>query len=242
MKLLERLDRALAKVEEILLALILVGMVVLAAIQVLLRNIWDTGIDWGDPAVQNATVLVGLLGAAIATSEGRHLNIDAFSRNLSGRARHVLAVVIGLFSVAVCAALAVGGWETYRANYLPWLEQVPAGWTAGKLLREELLEGTVPQWLSQLMLPVGFALIGVHFGLRLVRDLHVLVTGRAPVADGSEVALEGDALLDAMAARVAEEAPAGGAEGQERAPERARDPGAVPGGDGDGEPGGEGER
>lgn len=200
MQLITKLDRALAKIEEVLLALMLVGMVLLAALQVLLRNIWDTGIDWADITLQNVTVLVGLLGAAIATSEGRHLNIDLFSRVLRGRARTAVRVVIGLFSLVVCVLLARGGWTNFLANYAPWLDNVPEGWSAWRNFRVQFLEGSVPQWLTQLFLPVGFALIGVHFALRLVRDLRTLATGEeweAAEAGGPE----GDALLDELEAR-----------------------------------------
>lgn len=197
MQLITRLDRAFAKAEEVLLALLLVGMVLLAALQVLLRNIWDTGIDWADITLQNVTVLVGLLGAAIATSEGRHLNIDILSRVLRGRGKMVLRVVIGLFSVTVCVLLARGGWTTFLANYGPWLENIPEGWSAAHNLKVQFFEGTIPQWLSLSFLPVGFALIGFHFALRLVRDLGALATGKE-WESGADAGAEGDALLDEL--------------------------------------------
>jgi len=199
LQLVTKLDHALAKVEEILLALLLVGMVLLAALQVLLRNIWDTGIDWADITLQNVTVLVGLLGAAVATSEGRHLNIDILSRLLRGRSKVGLRVVIGLFAVVVCVLLARGGWTTLLANYGPWVENIPEGWSKAHNLKVQFLEGTIPQWLSLSFLPFGFVLIGLHFLLRLVRDLDTLVTGREWETQG-EAGAEGDALLDEMAA------------------------------------------
>ncbi|MCA9668451.1 MAG: TRAP transporter small permease [Myxococcales bacterium] len=200
MELIGKIDRALAKVEEIVLALLLVGMVVLAATQVLLRNIWNTAIDWADISLQNVTVIVGLLGAAIATSEGRHLNIDIFSRRLSGRGRLTLRCVIGVFAVIVCWYLTKGGWATYKANYGPWLAKVPEGWTAGKLLRQELAEGSFPQWLTQLPLAFGFGLIGLHFALRLIRDIGSLATGKEWEPDAQK-GPTGDAVLDEMQAK-----------------------------------------
>ena len=190
------MDRALAKIEEILLALLLIGLVLLAAVQVLLRNVWGGSIDWAEVTLQNATVLLGLLGAAVATSESRHLNIDLLGRSLQGRGRQALAVLIGIFAVGVTWYLTKGGWQTYRANYEPWLANVPKGWTASKMLIDELAEGSFPQWLSQLALPIGFALIGVHFCLRLVRDVLLLITGKS--ANDGEEELDGDAYLDHM--------------------------------------------
>jgi TRAP-type C4-dicarboxylate transport system permease small subunit len=211
LQLITKLDRALVKVEEILLALLLVGMVGLAALQVLLRNIWDTGIDWADITLQNVTVIVGLLGAAVATAEGRHLNIDILSRLLQGRAKKALRVLIGLFAVTVAALLTRGGWTTFVANYEPWLRNIPEGWSAVQNLEVQFFEGTIPQWLSLLVLPIGFGLIGLHFLLRLVRDLSTLITG-VEWESQAEAGLEGDALLDAME-RSAEEDDARGAKG-----------------------------
>lgn len=204
MELITKLDKILAKIEEILLALLLVSMVVVAALQVLLRNLWDTSIDWADISVQNATVLLGLLGAAVATSEGRHLNIDILSRALKGRAKTVLRVIINIFGVYICFLLTAGGWETFRVNYGPWLENVPEGWSAAHNLKQQFLEGNIPQWLSQLFLPLGFGLIGLHFFLRLVRDLGTLVTGKQ-WEHREEEELSGDDLLDAMEAKAGEE-------------------------------------
>jgi TRAP-type C4-dicarboxylate transport system permease small subunit len=207
MQLIGRIDRALVKLEEVLLALLLVGMVVLAATQVVLRNIWNTAIPWADISLQNVTVIVGLLGAAIATSEGRHLNIDVFSRLLRGRGRLALRVLIGLFGVVVAGYLAKGGWTTYRANYEPWLLNVPPGWDAGRLLRQELSEGSVPQWLSQLAIAGGFLVITVHFLLRLIRDIAALIRGEDWQPPDQQRA-EGDAMLDELVARVADSQPA----------------------------------
>jgi TRAP-type C4-dicarboxylate transport system permease small subunit len=209
LQLITKLDRALAKGEEVLLALLLVGMVLLAALQVLLRNIWDTGIDWADITLQNVTVLVGLLGAAVATSEGRHLNIDILSRVLRGRARTVLKLLIGLFAISICAMLTRGGWSTYRVNYEPWLENIPEGWSVAKNLKVQFLEGSIPQWLSLLFLPLGFAVIGFHFLLRLIRDVGTLITGKA-WEEVLQTGAEGDVLLDQMTARADDDDTDGG--------------------------------
>ena len=203
MEWITKLDKAFAKAEEILLALILVSMVVLAAIQVLLRNIWSTGIDWADITVQNATVLLGLLGAAVATSEGRHLNIDLLGRVLTGKGRTFLKVAIGIFAVYICAQLTIGGWTTFMVNYLPWKELVPASWTVWMNLKAQFLEGSIPQWLSQLLLPIGFGLIGFHFLLRLIRDLHTLATGKE-WESLDDAGPQGDELLDQLEAEAAE--------------------------------------
>jgi len=199
-KFITKLDHVFAKSEEVLLALLLVGMVLLASLQVLLRNIWHTGLDWAEPLLQNATLLLAMLGAAVATSEGRHLTIDIFSRVLKGRARTLLRVVIGLFAITLCALLAKGGWTTVKVNLAQWTGNVPEGWTAAQTLRREVLEGSIPQWLSQVILPFGFGLIAFHFLLRLPRDLASLATGEE--WEGSRITGSADdAALDELEQR-----------------------------------------
>ncbi len=212
-KLITKLDHFLAKVEEVTLALLLVGMILLASLQVLLRNVWNTGIDWADSSLQNATLLLGLLGAAVATSEGRHLTIDILSRVTKGRSKLLLKVVIGLFAVFLCALLTQGGWVTFKVNHTQWLATLPQGWSQAHSIKQEILEGNIPQWLSQAMLPIGFGLIGFHFLLRLIRDLHALATGKE-WEKSSDAGLEGDAALDEMQRRATgvEVAPAAGKE------------------------------
>jgi TRAP-type transport system small permease protein len=209
LQFITKIDHFFAKTEEVLLALLLVSMVLLAALQVLLRNIWDTGIDWADITVQNVTVLVGLLGAAVATSEGRHLNIDIFSRVLKGRAKIGLRVVIGLFSCFICYLLAKGGWTNYKLNLAPWVQNIPEGWTLAQNLKVQFLEGSIPQWMSQLLLPIGFSLIGFHFSLRLIRDLGTLVTG-IEWESTDKAGPQGEALLDEMEAKAAQDDDDGG--------------------------------
>lgn len=208
MRLITQLDRIFAKGEEILLALLLVGMVFLAALQVILRNFWDTGIDWGDVTLQHMTLLIGLLGAAIATSEGRHLTIDIFSRVLKGRAATALKIAIGIFSLILCLLLAQGGWRTFISNYRPWLENIPAGWSQWQNLKTEFGEGSIPPWLSQLLLPLGFGLMGFHFLLRLIRDSASLIRGK-DWESHAQMETVGDAYLDELSAGESQTSPRG---------------------------------
>jgi TRAP-type C4-dicarboxylate transport system permease small subunit len=155
-----------------------VGLVVLSAAQVLLRTLWGTAIDWADGALQNATVLIGLLGAAVATSEGRHLNIDLLRTRLRGRAGHATRALVGLFALGICALLASGGWTTFASSLEPWLANIPPGWSFARTLSREISDGLIPTWLTQLMFPLGFGLIGFHFALRAVRDGASTISGK----------------------------------------------------------------
>ena len=202
MELITKLDRSLAKAEEIIMALMLVGMVLLAAAEVLSRNIWHTGFAWALETLLNTTLFLGMLGAAVATSEGRHLNIDLFSRVLSGRSKYLLKVVIGLFGLVVCSLLALGGWQCFELAYDAVVKEAAGfGGTAFSAFTQSFSDGNIPEWVSQIGLCGGFSLIAFHFLLRLIRDLSTVITGEvwdAVEQDG----LEGDAVLDEMEAQM----------------------------------------
>ena len=201
MELITKLDKGLAKAEEIIMALTLVGMVLLAAAEVLSRNIWHTGFAWALETLLNATLFLGLLGAAVATSEGRHLNIDLLSRVVKGRAKYLLKVLIGVFAVIVCMLLSLGGWQCFELAYDAVVKEAAGfGGTALSSFKQSFSDGNVPEWLSQFGLCAGFGLIAFHFLLRLIRDVGTVLTGKEwEVVEGGGA--EGDAVLDEMVAQ-----------------------------------------
>jgi TRAP-type C4-dicarboxylate transport system permease small subunit len=67
-----------------LLAICLLSMVVLSALQILLRNVFGAGVLWIDPLLRYLTLWIGFLGAALAAAEGRHIQIDVLSRACAG--------------------------------------------------------------------------------------------------------------------------------------------------------------
>ena len=79
------LDRILAKTETVVLVIFLGTMVVLAFLQVVLRNFFGTGLIWGDTLVRHMVLWAGFIGGALAAFEGRHISIDALTKYLSPR-------------------------------------------------------------------------------------------------------------------------------------------------------------
>jgi TRAP-type C4-dicarboxylate transport system permease small subunit len=65
------LDEKLSRLEQVLIAALLTVMILLAFAQIVLRNFFGTGIDWGDALVRYLVVWVGFIGAAVATREGK---------------------------------------------------------------------------------------------------------------------------------------------------------------------------
>lgn len=130
-------------------------------------------VSWIDVFLRQLVIIVAFLGAMIATRRSKHINIDALSKVLPRPARRVVPILLNLVSVVVCLLLASAGWDLveigqeYPKELTPWAEE----------------------WKFQLMFPVGFGLMGVHFTVRLLESI---VEGppesEMVSASGSEVA------------------------------------------------------
>jgi TRAP-type C4-dicarboxylate transport system permease small subunit len=152
MNFLKSLDKVLTRAEEIVLITLLSIMVIMSFVQVVLRNVFSSGILWADVLLRHILLWLGFLGAAIATSENRHINIDALRRFLSPKIRTAMEVVTDLFAAGICVLLASAAWEFVQGEIAD---------------RRTVLED-IPSWYAQVILPVGFGLLAVHFIIRAI--------------------------------------------------------------------------
>ena len=154
MKFLYFLDEKISRLEQILIATLLTMMILLAFSQIVLRNFFDTGIDWGDALVRYLVVWVGFIGAAIATKEGKHITIDVLSRWITGAGSSAIQAISHFSSAAVCGLL------TWAGIKFIWFEAQMGGTAFFKL----------PTWVPELIIPVTFALMTLRYTLRLVSE------------------------------------------------------------------------
>ncbi len=152
MKFLQRFDSLLNRTEETLLVLFLSVMVLLAFMQVVLRNVFAEGILWADILLRHMVLWVGFLGAAIATSHERHINIDALTRFLSRRIKSAIKVLTNLFAAVICFFLFQASLEFVR-------NEIELGST---------VYANIASWYVQVIIPVGYALLTIHFLIRLL--------------------------------------------------------------------------
>ncbi len=154
----ERMDEMIDRVEQTLVVSFLGFMIFIAFLQIVLRNFFSTGLDWGDSLLRNLVLWIGFIGATLATKEGKHINIDVISRWLPSIGKNVVTLITHLFSFLVCCAL------TYATL---------------KFIRNEIQMGQktfldIPVWIPEMILPVTFGLMSLRFGLRSFRNLSEL--------------------------------------------------------------------
>jgi C4-dicarboxylate transporter DctQ subunit len=145
------------------IAVLLLALVFLGCMQIFLRNFFHSGVLWADPLMRHIVLWLGCLGAALATTRVRHINIDVFSRLVPQRYR-------GYRRAVVYAATAVAAFFLGVAALRLVLDERAFG---------DVAFGAVKTWTVETVLPFAFFLISY-------RSLFNLFTGReGRPADGT---------------------------------------------------------
>jgi TRAP-type C4-dicarboxylate transport system permease small subunit len=151
----ERVDETIDRVEQTFLVTFLGFMILIAFLQIVLRNFFNTGLSGGDSLLRNLVLWIGFIGATLATKEGKHINIDVVLRWLPSLGKNVVTLITHLFSFFVCCGL------TYAAL---------------KFIKNEAQMGNmtflnIPAWVPEMILPMTFGLMTFRFGLRSFKTL-----------------------------------------------------------------------
>jgi C4-dicarboxylate transporter DctQ subunit len=151
----ERVDEGIERVEQTLIVTFLGFMILIAFLQIVLRNFFSTGLDWGDQLLRNLVLWIGFIGATLATKEGKHINIDVVSRWLPFLGKNVVTFIIHLFSFFICCLL------TYAT--LKFIKN--------EVQMENMTFLNIPAWVPEMILPITFSLMTFRFGLRSFKNL-----------------------------------------------------------------------
>ncbi|MGN6519645.1 MAG: TRAP transporter small permease [Dokdonella sp.] len=143
------LARWIERVETGLVAVLVLAMVVLAGAQILLRNVFESGLSWADPLLRAMVLWAAMLGALAAARDDKHIGLDLVTHFVRGRTRRVLRVATLLFAAAVAAAMA------WYGVALVQLDIDSGAATAG-----------VPNWAIEAIVPVGFGLLALRLAVR----------------------------------------------------------------------------
>jgi len=140
----------LHRFEDWLLTLFVVALIVLAGLQIVLRNVFDGGFTWADPVLRMLVLWSAMLGAMIAARDDQHIGLDFIHRLVDGVKLRIARVIALGFAAVLCGAMAWYSWGLVQLD------------------REGGTEGVVgiPAWVLELVLPIGFGLMAVRFAIR----------------------------------------------------------------------------
>lgn len=155
MNSLRKLDQLLRYFENTVLTFLLGGMVVLAVLQIGLRNFADTGFQWADPVLRILVLWLGLVGAVAATRDGKHISIDLLSKYATGRWKAATSALTESFAAVICALVS---WFSYE-------------FVLGEAEFGLIGAANVPVWVYQSIIPAAFMLIAIRFLVHAIKHL-----------------------------------------------------------------------
>lgn len=141
--------------EDVVLVSILSGMILLAAGQILLRNVFDIGFIWTDELLRLWVLWLALAGAVAASRADKQINIAVLDRFLPDKLAAISKILVHAFTAVICGIVTVVSVQFVRTSYA----------------YGDVLLGQVPAWWLQLVLPLGFALMTWRYSLFTVGGL-----------------------------------------------------------------------
>lgn len=142
-----KIHQLLLKTEAAIIIGLLVSMIMIATIQIIMRNLFDSGLLWAESYTRIAVLWLALLGAMLASRNHKHLAIDALINRLSQRAQYRLKRFNDLFSASLCFIVSYHSIVLVYSDY----QQGSLAFT------------TIPSWLCEIIIPIAFAVIGSRY-------------------------------------------------------------------------------
>lgn len=141
-------SRAIGRLEEGLISLLLVGMTLLVFVEVILRFGFNTGFLWMQELTLLCSAWFVMLGASYGVKAGSHIGVDAIVRLLPTGLKRIVSIVAVLLCLAYCGILFTGSWVYLSKIYSIGLE---------------LEDMVFPKWVAHSILVIGFGLLALRF-------------------------------------------------------------------------------
>lgn len=158
---LSRLDRFGRLLENVALVTMLSSMIVLAVGQIVLREVFQTGIIWADEVLKLMVLWLAMIGSVAACRDDRHIRIDALSHLLPQWLINTTRLLVDVFAAAVCAVIA---WHAWRYLQL-------------EIEFEDRVLVDTPAWIAHIVVPVAFVLISYRFVVLALKKARGMIFG-----------------------------------------------------------------
>jgi C4-dicarboxylate transporter DctM subunit len=139
-------QRGFAHTENWAITLALTIMMILPLAEIIARKVFGTSIRGSTTYVQHMTLIVGMLGGAIAAREDRLLRIAILDTILKGRTRSITHLIHSIVAAAVTVFLTVAA-----ARFLSMEREYGKAISYG-----------IEEWMLKIFLPLGFILVAIR--------------------------------------------------------------------------------
>ena len=166
--ILSRLEKFGIFVEDTLLLIILISMIMLAGMQIFLRNFFDYSLYWGDEMLRLMVLWLTVAGGLAASRMDKHISIEVLDRFLPVNVQIPIRILIDLFTAVICALFS---WHSAR-------------FVMGSYEFGDTLMGNMPAWMLQIILPVGFGLMSYRHIVFAAKRLFKVATSQVSGFNG----------------------------------------------------------
>lgn len=156
-----KLDKAGRIAENVALMAVLAGMVVVAFLQIIFREFFDTGVFWANELIRLMVLWLAMVGAVAACRDNRHIRIDLISHLLPDKFVTMIRIVVDLFAAVVCGIVAWLVWEFVKLE----------------VELEFTVLGDLPVFPAHIIVPIAFALLCYRFVVLVIKQTLELFAG-----------------------------------------------------------------
>lgn len=156
--ILQKFAQLARRAEDGALVALFLCMMLVAVAQILLRNLFSSGIVWGDSLVSMMVLWTALFGAMAASREDAHIRVEMATRFLPEKLRRAASGLTSWFAAAVCGFLCYASGSFFAMEYADGLDSV----------------ASVPSWVFVAILPAAFGImafrhlaLGLHYFLSI---------------------------------------------------------------------------
>ena len=142
-----RLNELIEKIEDFLLPSLFILTLFLAVLQIIMRNVFSSGIVWAEPLLKIMVLWLGMFGALYATRKRRHIKIDILNHFLKPTLRKLTHQFVYLVSGLICLLCSY-----FSMTFL--LLEFEDG---AKAFMQ------VPAWLVESIIPVALFIMALRF-------------------------------------------------------------------------------
>jgi len=140
-------SRFFSRLEENVIALLLVSTTLLVFVEVVLRFGFNTGLSWGEEATRLLAAWFVLFGVSWGVKIGAHIGVEVFVNAMPPTLRRFVSTIAVIASLVYCALILYGSWvylsKMYKLDFP--LEDLP-----------------IPTWVAHSILFIGFVLLSAR--------------------------------------------------------------------------------
>jgi len=156
---LSLLSEGLRRLESLLLTILLFGLMILGLLQIVMRNI-GVALPWADGVMRSMVLWLAMVAGIMAAGKLRHIRLNLIEHWTPLSIQRWINRLAYLIATIVCFVMSWYGME---------MVAIEASFGATAFL-------SVPTWVVQMIVPIGFALMGLRF-------LFISLSPRGPEPD-----------------------------------------------------------